>query len=320
MIWSQLSKFNHPNLIRLRNFVFSHEGGLMYIMAGMDYYPTDLGRVVVHCRNKMRSLPWKNMQLCAYQIARGPLFIHSRGVCHRVLKPSNVMVSHLTNVVKICDFGSAKVLREGESHTAYMCSRYYRAPELLLNSGHYSTSTDMWSFACVLAELILLKPLFHGANSMDQLIEIVCVRGTPSEAEVASMNPHLRDCRFPPLPERSPTDVFWHMRPEHEALKLLDALLQYDPRGRPSPLAVLGHSFFDGLRSAQLDMELHGPVPPLFDFSELESAIDQIAVAKLVPEHISLSCEGPSAASGAETEVVDNTCTLVLRLGFRWTG
>ena len=121
------------------------------------------------------------------------------------------------------------------------------------------------------------------------------------------MNPLLSSCCLRPVLPMPLTNVFRDTTAGPEALKLLHALLQYDPQRRPSPLAVLGHRFFDGLRSAQFDMENRGRVPRLFDFSELEVAIDPSAVAKLVPEHISTACESPSAASGAETEVADNT-------------
>ena len=300
-IWLRLSKFDHPNLIKLRHHLFSWEQGRLYVCAMMDYYPIDLSGVVAHCRRDKIVLPSLYVQLCTYQVARGLLFMHSRGVCHRDLKPANVMVNPLTNIIQISDFGSATVLQEGKPHTMYICSRSYRAPELLLGAtpigkAHYSTSVDMWSFACVLAELILLRPLFRSTNSTGQFMEIMRVCGTPSDADVASMNPQLCGLGFPPVPPIQLRDVFLHTTPAPEALKLMHALLKYDPRDRPSALQVLNHSFFDRLRSAQLAMELNGPVPRLFDFSQLETAIDPSAVAKLVPKHVSLACGCPLAS------------------------
>jgi glycogen synthase kinase 3 beta len=67
------------------------------------------------------------------------------GICHRDIKPQNILVDPNTLVLKICDFGSAKRLVKGEPNVAYICSRYYRAPELIFGATDYSTAIDVWS-------------------------------------------------------------------------------------------------------------------------------------------------------------------------------
>ena len=67
------------------------------------------------------------------------------GICHRDIKPQNILVNPNTHVLKICDFGSAKRLVAGEPNVAYICSRYYRAPELIFGATEYTTAIDMWS-------------------------------------------------------------------------------------------------------------------------------------------------------------------------------
>ncbi|KAH1083461.1 hypothetical protein J1N35_023222 [Gossypium stocksii] len=110
------------------------------------------------------------------QIFRGLAYLHSVvGVCHRDLKPQNVLVDPLTHQVKICDFGSAKVLVKGEANISYICLRFYRAPELIFGATEYTTSIDIWSAGCVLAELLLGQPLFPGENAVGQLVEIIKV-------------------------------------------------------------------------------------------------------------------------------------------------
>ena len=89
--------------------------------------------------------------------------------------------------VKICDFGSAKKLKPGEKSITYICSRYYRAPELILGCMEYNNKIDMWSMGCVLAELFIRRPLFDGVNTMDQLVKIVKVLGTPTKADMVGM-------------------------------------------------------------------------------------------------------------------------------------
>lgn len=54
-------------------------------------------------------------------------------------------------MAKLCDFGSAKILNPHQKNIAYICSRYYRAPELLLGAVYYDCQIDIWSLGCVLA-------------------------------------------------------------------------------------------------------------------------------------------------------------------------
>jgi serine/threonine protein kinase len=79
-------------------------------------------------------------QLYIYQLCRSLNYIHSMGVCHRDIKPQNLLVNPRTHVLKLCDFGSAKILVPGEPNVPYICSRYYRAPELIYEASEYSSA------------------------------------------------------------------------------------------------------------------------------------------------------------------------------------
>ena len=87
----------------------------------------------------------------------------------------------------MCDFGSAKKLNPGETSVAYICSRYYRAPELILGEEQYGPDIDIWSIGCVIAEMFLGEPIFPGVSSKDQLLKIMQLMGTPTPAEVQGM-------------------------------------------------------------------------------------------------------------------------------------
>lgn len=82
-------------------------------------------------------------------------YIHALGICHRDIKPQNLLVDPTNHVLKICDFGSAKKLLKGEVNVSYICSRYYRAPELIFGATEYNNAIDVWSVGCVIAELLL---------------------------------------------------------------------------------------------------------------------------------------------------------------------
>ena len=95
---------------------------------------------------------------------------------HRDIKPHNLLVDPVRQVLKLCDFGSAKAFVKGEPNVAYICSRFYRAPELIFGSTDYSTMIDVWSQGCVFAELLIGSPIFPGSSGVDQLVEIIKVR------------------------------------------------------------------------------------------------------------------------------------------------
>ncbi|ERN19313.1 hypothetical protein AMTR_s00069p00059070 [Amborella trichopoda] len=82
---------------------------------------------------------------------------------------ANVVVNPHTHQLKLCDFGSAKMLVAGEPNISYICSRYYRAPELIFGATEYTTAIDMWSDGCVLAELLLGQVGIPFDHSSDRL-------------------------------------------------------------------------------------------------------------------------------------------------------
>ena len=87
------------------------------------------------------------MKLYTYQLCRSLAYIYSLGVCHRDIKPQNLLVHPETHMLKLCDFGSAKILVKGEPNISYICSRYYRAPELIFGATDYTTAIDIWCAA-----------------------------------------------------------------------------------------------------------------------------------------------------------------------------
>ncbi|CAF5175683.1 unnamed protein product, partial [Rotaria magnacalcarata] len=78
----------------------------------------------------------------------------------------------------ILDFGLARTV-DGSEKTVYVVTRWWRAPEIIINQSKYDEKVDVWSVGCIMAELILLRPLFPGANQLTQLDAIFDVVGTP---------------------------------------------------------------------------------------------------------------------------------------------
>jgi serine/threonine protein kinase len=135
------------------------------------------------------------------------------GIAHRDMKPHNVLINQQTNKVVVCDFGSAKQLVKGtfylnlgEPNLAYICSRCYRAPELIFGATNYSAQIDIWSTGCILIEMINGEPPFLGDSQIDQLIEIIKIMGTPSKQEVLEMNPEYNMAELAKFPTIKKTE------------------------------------------------------------------------------------------------------------------
>lgn len=107
-------------------------------------------------------------QYFLYQILRGLKYIHSANVLHRDLKPSNLLLNANCDL-KIADFGLARTTSETDLMTEYVVTRWYRAPELLLNSSEYTSAIDVWSVGCIFAEIMTREPLFPGKDYVHQL-------------------------------------------------------------------------------------------------------------------------------------------------------
>ncbi|KAG0465485.1 hypothetical protein HPP92_019649 [Vanilla planifolia] len=250
-----MRSMDHPNVISLKHCFFSTTNrDELFLNLVMEYVPESLYRILKHYSNASQRMPLIYVKLYMYQIFRGLAYIHSvPGVCHRDIKPQNLLVDPLTHQVKLCDFGSAKVLVKGEANISYICSRYYRAPELIFGATEYTTSIDIWSAGCVLAELLLGQPLFPGESAVDQLVEIIKVFQK----------------RMPP-----------------EAIDLASRLLQYSPSLRCTALEACAHPFFDELREPNARLPHGRPFPPLFNFKQEAAGASPELINKLIPEHV----------------------------------
>ncbi len=117
----------------------------LYLNLVLEYVPETVYSISRHHSKAKIALPLLYVKLYLYQLSRALSHIHSLGICHRDIKPQNLLVNPETQQLKLCDFGSAKALVKGEPNVAYICSRYYRAPELIFGSTDYTAAIDVWS-------------------------------------------------------------------------------------------------------------------------------------------------------------------------------
>lgn len=151
----------HPNIVELKAFYYSNgervsptsralsrvmpslttprQKDEVYLNLVQEYVPETVYRASRYFNKMKTTMPILEVKLYIYQLFRALAYIHSQGICHRDIKPQNLLLDPSTGVLKLCDFGSAKILVENEPNVSYICSRYYRAPELIFGATNYTT-------------------------------------------------------------------------------------------------------------------------------------------------------------------------------------
>jgi hypothetical protein len=182
--------------------------------------------------------------------------------------------------LKVCDFGLAREsdVSMSTALTEYVVTRWYRAPEVLLSGGKYSASIDVWAVGCILAELLLRRPLFPGENYLHQLQLIIQTLGSPTEKELEFVtNPNARAfiVRQPFSAGVAIPSLFPHVR--GPCLDLLEQMLVFDPNKRISVDDAIAHPFLARVRSARKGVsEL--PRPAKF---QIRPDLNKLSVAEI---------------------------------------
>ncbi|EGS19704.1 uncharacterized protein CTHT_0041860 [Thermochaetoides thermophila DSM 1495] len=186
------SELSHPNIIKLIEIILEDK----CIFMVFEYAEHDLLQIIHHHTQQPRHpIPPSTIKSIMFQLLNGCQYLHSNWVLHRDLKPANIMVTS-AGEVKIGDLGLAR-LSYKPLHSLYSGDKvvvtiWYRAPELLLGSRHYTPAIDMWAVGCIFAELLSLRPIFKGEEAkMDskktvpfqrnQMQKIVDIMGLPTK-------------------------------------------------------------------------------------------------------------------------------------------
>ncbi len=272
--FSIMSLLDHPNIVKVRHAFYTTGEKLdeIYLNLVMNYVPENLNRLNKQYFEKKEQIPLFLIKLYCFQIARALNYIHNKKICHRDIKPQNILLDPQTNRIYICDFGSAKLLKRDESNVSYICSRFYRAPELLLGNEYYTTSIDIWSFGCVLAELFKGKPLLRTENKDEQINKIMECLGGPKEEdlaafidreaahELAKSTKSMKPKNFADILPNCPSDI----------IDLISKILIYNPRKRLTAVEVMAHPAFDELKNKENYNNDKYVMPNIFNFTQEE--------------------------------------------------
>ncbi|XP_059469584.1 cyclin-dependent kinase 1-like [Neocloeon triangulifer] len=235
---SLLKELVHPYIVTLHDVLM--EESLLHLV--FEHMSMDLRKYVD--TKEMTSAKIKSF---LYQMLVAMLFCHKRRVLHRDLKPQNLLVSHDGRIVKIADFGLGRAFGVPlRAYTHEVVTLWYRAPEILLGSQRYSCPVDIWSIACIFAEMVNKRPLFQGDSEIDQIFRIFRILQTPTE----EIWPGVSE-----LPDYKDSFPQWHQNNlksavptlDHNGLDIMQKMLIYHPAERMSAKEAVKHPYFDGL-------------------------------------------------------------------------
>jgi len=233
---SLLKQLQHPNIVRLYDVILADQK----LTLVFEFLDQDLKKYLDSYGDRGLDAPTTKSFL--WQLLQGICHCHENRVLHRDLKPQNLLISS-DGELKLADFGLARSFGiPVRSYTHEVVTLWYRSPEVLLGSRHYSTPIDLWSVGCIFAEIASGRPLFPGKNDKDQLLKIFQILGTPTEKEW----PGMVD-----LPEYRPNYTIYKGQSlaklislNQSGLDLLQAFLHYDPAKRISAEKAIEHTYF----------------------------------------------------------------------------
>ncbi|KAI7990325.1 putative serine/threonine-protein kinase [Camellia lanceoleosa] len=229
-----LRKLDHPNVMKLEGLATSRMLGSLYLV--FEYMEHDLAGLSASSK-----INFTEPQIKCYmqQLFCGLEHCHSRGILHRDIKGSNLLIDN-NGVLKVGDFGLATLFQPDQNQplTSRVVTLWYRAPELLLGATEYGVTIDLWSAGCILAELFSGKPIMPGRTEVEQMHKIFKLCGSPSEEYwMKSKLPHATSFK-PQRPYRRRVAETFKDFPS-SALALIDVLLATEPEQRGTAASAL---------------------------------------------------------------------------------
>ena len=287
-----LKKCNHQNILGLKGFFLEEGPGHLQVYVVTELMDFDLFTVI---RNSQSEITADHIQYIMFQIFLGVHYLHVNRIVHRDLKPNNILLDD-TCQVKLCDFGLAREVKSkfDLDKTEYVVTRYYRAPEIMLNSRKYDSAVDIWSVGCTFFELIENQILFKNAETYIELLSLMFqFLGTPDPSIIAQIeNVHARKwiLKQQARPARRISERLKRLEMPAEAKDLLDKCLTMDPEQRITAREALRHPYFQDLFEPGVDDHFM-QVDFDFDFeSDAQISLGQV-VERIRAEILSLQSE-----------------------------
>ncbi|KAE9552176.1 hypothetical protein FO519_004623 [Halicephalobus sp. NKZ332] len=234
-----LKQLKHPNLVNLIE-VFRRNKKLHLVFE--------------HCERTVLDDLEKNPSGCPeyftkkviFQLLNAIQFCHTHNCIHRDVKPENILLT-VHDVVKLGDFGFARIINTNELYTDYVATRWYRAPELLVGDTQYGPPVDVWACACVFVEMCTGEAIWPGRSDVDQLYLIKKTIGEiiPRHVQIFKSNQFFRGLS---IPEPDEVVGLKQKLPQLSTviLDFLEKCFDPNPDMRWSCAELLQHEYFHG--------------------------------------------------------------------------
>ncbi|XP_041998645.1 protein IMPAIRED IN BABA-INDUCED STERILITY 1-like [Salvia splendens] len=234
-----LRRLDHPNIIKLEGLITSQSSCNIYLV--FECMEHDISGLL-----SSPEITFTEEQVKCYmkQLLSGLEHCHARGVMHRDIKGANLLVDD-GGVLKVADFGLANFSSYGQRQplTSRVVTLWYRPPELLLGSTEYGASVDLWSVGCLLAELLIGRPILQGRTEVEQLHKIFKLCGSPPDDYWKKTKlPHATLFK-PQHPYKSSLWETFKDLPE-SAVSLVETLLSVEPHKRGTATSALASEYF----------------------------------------------------------------------------
>lgn len=207
----------------------------------MEYCDYNLSGIIASSPSQF---PLATMKYFLKMLLNGLQYIHNKFIIHRDIKACNLLINY-HGTLKIADFGLARIYSPGEPLSPEVVTIWYRAPELLLGSKEYSTTIDMWSCGCLMAEMILKEPLFKGKGELQMINLIFACLGTPNDTTWPGFSslPTVKKMKFDENTRGNLRTKFSSL--SNEGYELLRKLLLFDTTKRISSRDAFTSKFFE---------------------------------------------------------------------------
>ena len=259
-----LQKLKHENIVEFKE-AFKNKSKLYLVF---EYVEKNLLEVLEQYPN---GLDQKIIKILIFQLCKAVNYLHKNNIIHRDIKPENLLISKDFKL-KVCDFGFARNFSCNSSSynlnnnsendlklTEYVATRWYRAPELLIDNGKYGPEVDYWAIGCLMGELIDGNPLFPGENELDQIHCIQKILGNFNKKlnDIFYQNPIfygkslLNVCKPQTLEKR------YLGKMSKIGIDFLKGLLEIDPNKRLKSEMLFNHPYFKELLIKEQNLDIN---------------------------------------------------------------
>ena len=249
-----LQKLKHENIVEFKE-AFKKNNKLYLVF---EYVEKNLLEVLEQFPN---GLDIKIIKHLIFQLCKAVDYLHKNNIIHRDIKPENLLISK-DYKLKLCDFGFARNFSCNSSSynlnnnsendlilTEYVATRWYRAPELLIDNGKYGPEVDYWAIGCLMGELIDGNPLFPGENELDQIHCIQKILGNFNKKfnDIFYKNPVFYGKSLLNVSKPQTLEKRYLGKMSKTGIDFLKGLLEIDPNKRLKSEMIFNHPYFEEL-------------------------------------------------------------------------